>query len=77
MYYVYIIKSSKQFYIGYTADLRSRIQQHLTGKSVYTKSRGPWKLVYYEASIDEKSTRERERYLKTAWGRRYWRQRIS
>ena len=29
------------------------------------------KLVYYEAYLDEDEARERERYFKTGWGRRY------
>lgn len=71
MYYVYVLKSPKQFYIGYTNDLRRRIKEHEHNQSFATKNRGPWKLVYYEASLSEKEARVREKYLKTAWGKRY------
>ena len=76
MYYVYIIKSTKQVYIGSTHDLKRRITEHQNNKSFATKNRGPWQLVYYEASLSEKDARVREKYLKTAWGRRYLKNRI-
>ena len=77
MYYVYVIKSPKQFYIGYTSDLKRRFSEHVNNKSIATKNRGPWKLVYYEASLSNSDALHREKYLKTAWGRRYLKQRIK
>ena len=47
-YYVYILKSQKdpkQFYIGYTTDLESRMEQHQNPKaSAYTRQYAPWEL---------------------------------
>ena len=64
MHYVYIIHSDNdQFYIGYSSDLRARITAHNEGQTKSTRGR-IWKLVYYEAYLDEKSTRHRERMLK-------------
>lgn len=77
MFYVYVLRSPKQFYIGSTNDLQRRFKEHLSGKSFATKNKGPWKLVYYEASENEKDARKREKYLKTAWGRRYLKGRIT
>lgn len=77
MFYVYVLKSPKQFYIGSTKDLKKRFLEHQTNKVFSTKGRGPWRLVYYEASEIEKDARRREKYLKTAWGRRYLSTRIS
>jgi putative endonuclease len=77
MQYVYLLKSPKQFYIGSTNDLRRRIREHNENKSFATKNRGPWKLAYYEACGAEKDARVREKYLKTAWGRRYLRNRLK
>ena len=77
MYYVYVIRGPKQFYIGSTNDLRRRLREHNENKSFATKNRGPWRLVYYEACESEKKTRVREKYLKTAWGRRYLKGRIG
>ncbi len=66
MFYVYVLKISKggQLYIGYTNDLRRRLQEHLKGQSEYTKHRKPTNLVYYEAYTSEKDAREREKVLK-------------
>jgi putative endonuclease len=76
MYYVYVIKSPKQFYIGSTNDLKRRFNEHIKNQSIATKNRGPWKLVYYEACLSNKDALHREKYLKTAWGKRYIKQRI-
>ena len=79
MWYIYIIKSNKDgnWYTGSTNDLRKRFNQHNTGKSTYTKSRGPWKLIYYEASLNEQDARSRELYLKSGYGKRYLKQRLK
>lgn len=77
MYYVYVLKGPKQFYIGSTNNLQRRFKEHNNGKSFSTKNKGSWKLVYYEASNVEADARKREQYLKTAWGRRYLRGRIT
>jgi len=77
MYYVYILKGPKQLYIGFTSDLKKRLKEHQTNQSKSTKNRGPWKLIYYEASISKKSSLKREKYLKTAWGRRYLKTRLQ
>lgn len=79
MMYVYIIESRKngKWYIGMTNNLRKRFWQHSNGQSPYTKGRGPWKLIYYEASIDEEDARSRELYLKSGMGRRYLRNRMK
>ena len=77
MYYVYVLRGPKQFYIGSTGDLRRRLVEHRNGKSLATKNRGPWKLVYYEASASKSDALIRERDLKTAWGKRYLKSRIK
>ncbi len=77
MFYVYVLRSPKQFYIGSTGDLKRRLSEHLKDKIFSSKNRGPWNLIYYEASSAEKDARMREKYLKTAWGRRYLKNRIK
>ena len=42
-----------------------------------TKDRLPIKLIYYEACIDEKDARAREKYLKSGMGKRYIRNRLK
>lgn len=77
MHYVYVLKGPKQFYIGSTNDLKRRFREHSSGMSLATKGRGPWELVYYEASLSKKGVLAREQYLKTAWGKRYLKKRIN
>lgn len=77
MHYVYVLKSPKQFYIGSTNDLRRRFNEHQNNESKSTKNRGPWKLVYYEACSSKTDSLIREMYLKTAWGKRYLKNRIK
>lgn len=79
MFYTYILKSKKdgKLYTGSTNDLRKRFNQHNTGRSTYTKNRGPYVLIYYEACLDEKDARSREKYLKSGMGKRYIKNRIK
>ena len=73
MHYTYIIKSKKNgmIYTGYTNNLRKRLWQHNNGKSLYTKYRGPFELIYYEACKNEDDARSRELFLKSGMGKRY------
>lgn len=66
MFYVYILKSKRDFnlYTGSTKDLRKRLKEHNEGKVFSTKSRIPFELVYYEAYKVEKDARVRESNLK-------------
>ncbi len=49
---------------------------HLSGLVQSTKNRLPMKLVYYEACISQKKAIEREKALKTGFGRNYLKNRI-
>ncbi len=79
MYYVYVLRSTRnsQFYTGFTSDLRKRIDEHNSGKAEYTKSRRPYELIYYEASVNRSDAAAREKYLKTGMGKRYIRNRLK
>jgi putative endonuclease len=71
MYYVYILKSQLdgKLYIGYTANLRDRIQRHQSGKVLSTKPRRPFELIFYEAYKSKEDAKRRERYFKTSKGK--------
>jgi putative endonuclease len=77
--YVYVLRSDKDgyWYTGYTHDLKKRFQQHKAGETPSTRHRGPWQLIYYEASINEDDARAREKYLKSGMGKRYIRNRLK
>jgi len=78
MYYVYVLQSEKDecFYVGYTLELRKRLKLHNDGRVESTKDRKPFKLVYYEACTNQRDALHRERYLKTAYGKRYIKNRL-
>ena len=77
-FYTYALVSLKdyRFYIGYTNDLRRRVEEHNLGKSFATKPRRPLKLVYYEACLNKEDAENREDYLKSTIGRRYLSKRL-
>jgi putative endonuclease len=77
MHYVYILKGPKQLYIGYTNNLKRRFEEHQKGFSKATRNRGPWEIIYYEACKSNIDALKREKYLKTAWGRRYINSRLK
>ena len=73
MHYVYVLRSTSDdgLYIGYSGNLRKRFQQHAQRDSFATSYRGPWKLIYYEAYLEQADALGRERYLKSGAGRRF------
>ena len=72
-YYVYVLESQKDDdrYIGYTNNLRKRIEEHNKGLSFATKFRLPFKLIYFEGCLNMQDAKRRENYLKTTQGRRF------
>ena len=66
MYYVYVLQNAadeKDFYTGSTNDLRRRLSQHNHAEQSATKGR-TWRVVYYEAYVNERVARQREQKLK-------------
>jgi putative endonuclease len=72
MFYVYLLHSAKDngFYIGFSTDLKRRFSENTRGASLATKSRGPWKLIYYEAYTEREDAEGREKFPKSGAGRR-------
>ena len=72
---MYLLRSESDcgFYIGFSTNLRGRLRQHQDGESFATKSRGPWKLIYYEAYTEREDAEGREKFLKSGAGRRFLR----
>jgi putative endonuclease len=73
MVYVYVLQSGRDgnLYTGCTRDLRKRLLLHNSRKVEATKDRVPLHLVYYEACLYERDAFRREKYLKTAYGKRF------
>ena len=79
MFYTYVLHSEKfdEMYIGYTANLKRRFEEHNRGLNLSTKRYLPWKLIYYEACLNESDAKRREGYLKTTQGGRLLKRRIK
>jgi putative endonuclease len=71
MYYVYVLRSQLdgKLYIGYTTNLRNRMQKHNNGEVTSTKSRRPFELIFYEGYKSMEDAKRRERYFKTTKGK--------
>ena len=68
MFYVYLLEcqDDKSWYIGYTADLKQRVKDHVSGTGARTTSlKQNWKLIYYEAYLSKSDTLGREKFLKS------------
>ena len=66
MRYTYVLYSPEfiQWYVGYSSNLRKRLETHNTGKVKSTKHFIPWTLAYYEAYTDINLAQDREHKLK-------------
>jgi putative endonuclease len=74
MYYTYILSSivnPEHFYIGSTSNLKRRLAEHNSGKSIHTNKFKPWKIKNYIAFEDKTSVEGFERFLKSGNGRAF------
>lgn len=78
-YYVYVLKfdKDKMFYTGYSKDLKLRFKKHMNKQVPSTKERGSFKLIYYEACLNQQDATHREKYLKTYLGKMFLRNRLK
>jgi len=70
------VKKTIKDIIGYTRNLKRRIEEHDNGLVQSTKYRRPLRLIYYEACLNEEDALKREKYLKTQWGFKYLQRRL-
>ena len=72
-FYVYVLQSLKDGlrYVGYTNNLKKRLEEHARGLNFSTKFRLPFRLIYFEGCLLMADARRREHYLKTTQGRRF------
>jgi len=79
MYYVYVLHSDfdKQLYTGYTEDFKKRFSDHQRGLVKSTQIRRPFKLIYYEACLNQQDATRREKYLKSGNGKLYIKNRLK
>ena len=72
-FYAYVLENlrDRERYIGYTNNLKKRIEEHNKGLSFATKFTKPYQLVYFEGCLNQNDAKRREGYLKTVQGRRF------
>ena len=73
VYYLYVLrsKSTGRYYIGHTKNLEGRLKRHDEGRSLFTKSRGPFKIVYIEEYGSRSGAARREATIKARKSRQY------
>lgn len=78
-FYVYILFSLKdgKFYIGFINNLKRRLLEHANGKVNATRHRTPVKLIHYEYFINRKDAETRERFLKSGYGRKQFKETLK
>ena len=79
-YFVYILENTedKTWYIGFTQNLKQRIQDHIHKKSPYTsKKTGKWILIYCELYRNKKDALGREKFLKSGAGKNFIKKQIK
>ena len=79
MTYAYILRSIEylhRYYVGVTADLRSRLRKHNAGEVSHTSKYAPWAVKTYVAFSDEKQAFAFEKYLKSPSGRAFAKKRL-
>ncbi|MCU0771431.1 MAG: GIY-YIG nuclease family protein [Verrucomicrobia bacterium] len=78
-HYVYILESEgdgQHYYVGRTGDLKARLLKHNEGSVPHTSKYRPWRIKTAIAFTDEQRAMDFERYLKSASGRAFARQRL-
>ena len=73
-YYVYVLQSlsdPKQIYVGVTDDLKERLAEHNSEKSLHTSKFSPWEIRTATAFKDKGRAVVFERYLKSGSGRAF------
>ena len=70
-YFIYVLKSesSNTSYVGHTSNLEKRVVEHNNGKSLSTRGKRPWRLVYKEEYNTRSKAASREKYFKSVEGR--------
>ena len=68
-YRVYVpMNPTGKFYIGFTENVPLRIQQHNSGLTRSTRSKGPWKLAWESNALTQSEARRLELNLKRQKG---------
>ena len=71
--WVYVIESvsDQTWYTGMALNPERRLAEHNAGKNRFTKGHRPWKNIYLEEHENWQQARMREKYLKSAAGKKW------
>ena len=69
--YILINKAKNKTYVGHTNDFKRRLKEHNSGKTTFPKRHAPWSIIHFEEFDDLKSAIKKEKYFKSATGRRW------
>jgi putative endonuclease len=73
MFYAYVIRSLNfdYYYKGHCENLEERLKQHNSGMTISISKFIPFDVVYFEEFEHREEAIKREKYFKTAAGRRF------
>lgn len=78
MYIVYVLQDNAgKLYKGMTNNLSRRLAEHRRGRTRTTRKMGELDVVYTEEYSTRAEARQREKYLKSATGRRFLKTRLD
>jgi len=79
MHHVYLIEGKPKGtrYIGYTTDLKRRLDEHNRQKNVSTSKESSWKLIYCETYANKMDALGREKFLKSGSGWRFLKKQLT
>ena len=79
MFYAYVVRSLNLpfFYKGHCEDLLERLKQHNSGMTKSIKKYAPFEVVYFEEFQTREEAICREKYFKTAAGRRFLKSKLK
>ena len=80
MHYIHLLRSQKSpehTYVGYTTNIKERLEEHNSGKSYHTAKERPWRLVTFLGFDEKEKAYQFEKYLKSGSGKafaqkRFW-----
>lgn len=79
MYYVYLLEDQidRSWYIGYSAHLSQRVEQHVQHLVTATRYKKSLLLIYIEGYLNKFDALGRERFLKSGAGRKFLKKQLA
>ena len=77
--FVYVLQSEMdgRLYVGMSSNIEKRLLDHNAGRTKSTKGFRPWKVIHVEEHLDRTIAREREKYLKSGYGKQWLKEKFK